>query len=228
MTLQAAAIIVAAGSSARMGFDKICAPLAGRTVLEWSLQAFQDCSDVSEIVLVCAADRLTEFQKLAAAFSKVRNVTPGGAQRSASVLNGLAILSANPPALIAVHDAARPLISPSLVSRVLHAAMTNQAASAAQPVTDSLHRGQTDGVLSETVSRQNLFAMQTPQAASFDLLWSALRAHPDVTDEVSALIASGIHPQAIVHNEPNFKITYPLDLQLAEILRNADYNNSAI
>ena len=211
-----AAILVAAGSSARMGFDKLTAPLCGRSVLEWSLRAFQDCPAIVRAVLVCAPQRIAEFTALAAAYPKFRDIVAGGAERSASVLHGLQALASNPPDFVVVHDAARPLVTPALIEKVLAAAEAHRAASAAHPVTDSLHRADANGALGETIPRANLFAMQTPQAARHDLLLAALEAHhAGATDEVSALIANGIHPVPVLHGEPNFKITFPSDLTLA-------------
>jgi 2-C-methyl-D-erythritol 4-phosphate cytidylyltransferase len=211
-----AAILVGAGSSARMGFDKLTAPLCGRSVLEWSLRAFQDCPAIDRAVLVCAPQRIAEFTELAAAFPKFRDIVAGGAERSASVLHGLQALASNPPDFVAVHDAARPLVTPALIQKVLAAAEAHRAASAAHPVTDSLHRADANGALGETIPRANLFAMQTPQSARHDLLLAALEAHhAGATDEVSALIANGIHPVPVLHGEPNFKITFPSDLELA-------------
>ncbi len=202
-----------------MGFDKMTAPLQGRPVVEWSLQAFQQCSQITLGVLVCAPDRIAEFQKLAAPYPKFQYIVAGGSERSASVLNGLRALASSGTDYVAVHDAARPLVTPALITRILAAARIHQAASAAQRVSDTLHRGDAQGVLLETVPREGVFAMQTPQAASFDILLAALQAHQaGSTDEVSALIAHGIHPVAILNDQPNFKITYSQDLTLAEAL----------
>ena len=218
-THTAAGLVVAAGSSSRMGFDKMTAPLQGRPVVEWSLRAFQQCSEITHGVLVCAPDRIAEFQKLAAPYPKFQHIVAGGSERSASVLNGLSALAPFAPGYVAVHDAARPLVTPALITHILAAARIHQAASAAQRVSDTLHRGDAQGVLLETVPREGMFAMQTPQAAGFDILLAALQAHQaGSTDEVSALIASGIHPVAILNDQPNFKITYPQDLALAEAL----------
>lgn len=212
-----AAILVAAGSSSRMGFDKPTAPLHGSPLVVHSLRAIQECADIALAVLVCAEHRIGEFTTLAAPFPKFRLIVAGGAERGTSVLHGLQALAANPPLLVAVHDAARPLATPALFKEVLSAAATHGAASAAQPVSDSLHRADASGALHQTVPRANLFAMQTPQAARHDLLLPALQAHHTAaTDEVSALIAEGIHPLPVVHGSPNFKITYPADLALAE------------
>jgi 2-C-methyl-D-erythritol 4-phosphate cytidylyltransferase len=216
-TMKAAAILVAAGASTRMGFDKLTAPLAGQPLLYWSLQAVQDCAEISMGILVCAPQRTEEFAALAKSFPKVSRVVAGGAERSASVLNGLLALAPNPPDLVAVHDAARPLATPALFSQILAAAEKHRAASAAHPVADSIHRANADGLLHETLSRQNLFAMETPQATAFPDLLAAIRAHgAGATDEVGALIAAGIHPVPVLHGAPNFKITHPADFPVAE------------
>ena len=216
--MNAAAIIVAAGSSTRMGFDKPTANLAGKPLLHWSLQSIQDCADISTALLVAAPHRLAEFTELAKPFPKIQLVIPGGFERSASVLNGLlALEKTNPPDLVAVHDAARPLATSTLFSKILEAAKTHRAASAAHPVADTLHRANSEGRLYDTLSRHNLFAMETPQAARFADLLAALRAHAGgATDEVGALIAAGIHPVPVLHGDPNFKITHPSDLPVAE------------
>ena len=215
--MKAAAILVAAGSSTRMGFDKLTVPLAGKPLLVWSLQAVQDCPEISTAVLVCAAQRTEEFTAFAQSFPKISRIVAGGAERSASVLNGLLALASNPPDLVAVHDAARPLATPALFTQILAAAEQHRAASAAHPIADSLHRAKADGLLQESISRQNLFAMETPQAAHFSDLLSAIQAHgPGATDEVGALIAAGIHPAPVLHGAPNFKITHPADLPVAE------------
>lgn len=221
-THTAAGLIVAAGNSTRMGFDKMTTSLHGMPVAEWSLRAFQQCPEITHGVLVCAPDRMAEFKKLASPYPKFQHIVAGGSERSASVLNGLRALASSAPSYVAVHDAARPLVTPTLITRVLEAARIHQAASAAQPVSDTLHRGDAQGALLETVSRERIFAMQTPQAARFDILLAALQAHQaGSTDEVSALIAHGIHPVAILNDQPNFKITYPQDLRLAEALLTA-------
>ncbi len=215
--MNAAAIVVAAGSSSRMGFDKPTATLAGKPLLHWSLQVIQDCADISTAILVAAPHRLDEFTELAKPFPKIQKIVAGGAERSASVLHGLLALEKNPPDLVAVHDAARPLASSSLFSQVLAAAQSHHAASAAHPVADTLHRAGPDGLLQSTVSRENLFAMETPQAARFADLLAALRSHgASATDEVAALLAAGIHPVPVLHSAPNFKITHPADLPVAE------------
>jgi 2-C-methyl-D-erythritol 4-phosphate cytidylyltransferase len=222
---RASGLIVAAGGSRRMGFDKITAPLAGRPLVTWSLAAFEACDDIGPCALVCAESRLDEFAALAAPYKKFQRVVAGGAERADSVLNGLRALESCGPGLVAVHDAARPLVTTAILSLVVAAAAEWGSAVAAEPVRDSLHRADAAGHLVETVSREGLWAMQTPQVAGLDALRGALEsaksADRAVTDEISALIQAGLHPKAVFHGNPNFKVTFPRDLALAEALLGA-------
>lgn len=216
----ASGLIVAAGVSRRMGFDKITAPLAGQPLITWTLAAFEACKDIGSCVLVCAGSRREEFAALAAPYKKFQIIVPGGAERAESVLNGLRALEPGGAALVAVHDAARPLVTPALISRVVAAAAEWGAAVAAEPVSDSLHRAAGADHLVETVARDHLWAMQTPQVAKLrDLrqaLESAAASGRNVTDEVAALIQAGFRPRVVGHSGCNFKITFPRDLLLAE------------
>lgn len=219
-TVRASGLLVAAGGSRRMGFDKITAPLAGRPLVTWSLAAFEACDDIGACVLVCAESRLAEFAALAAPYKKFRLIVPGGSERADSVRNGLQALESRSPALVAVHDAARPLVTPKMITQVVAAAAECGAAVAAEPVSDSLHRAAGAGHLVETISREGLWAMQTPQVAGFTALRDALEtarvAGREVTDEISALILGGLLPKAVFHGGLNFKVTFPRDLALAE------------
>ena len=111
------AILVAAGNSRRMGFDKLTANLAGKPVVVWSLLAFEQCPSVKRIVLVTREERVGEFEELGRvhAIGKLRKVIPGGSERHLSVWNGLQACNAAPEEYIAVHDAARPLITPTAI-----------------------------------------------------------------------------------------------------------------
>lgn len=217
--LRASGLIVAAGASRRMGFDKATAILAGRPLVAWSLAAFEACDDIGTCALVCAESRLDEFAAIAEPYKKFRLIVPGGAERADSVRNGLDALESCAPPLVAVHDAARPLVTPELISRVVAAAAEWGAAVAAEPVSDSLHRAGGAGHLVETVPREGLWAMQTPQVASLAALREALesvrKSGQPVTDEISALIRHGLRPRTVFHGALNFKVTFPRDLTMA-------------
>jgi 2-C-methyl-D-erythritol 4-phosphate cytidylyltransferase len=216
------AVVVAAGSSRRMGFDKLTASLLGEPLVAHSLAAFEACADVGSIVLVCSGERTEEFKKIAAPFGKVRKVVAGGKERVDSVLAGVSALDEVAPDFVAVHDGARPLITPSAISSCFTAARETGAAVSAEPVTDTLHRADPAGLARETVSRENLWRMQTPQIVAAgtlkDLLLAARDAGAAVTDEISLLLRAGRRARVVENPDWNLKVTYPRDLALAEML----------
>jgi 2-C-methyl-D-erythritol 4-phosphate cytidylyltransferase len=215
------AIIVAAGSSERMGFDKLLALLGDKPVLARTIDAFERTDSVREIILVARAGRVTEFEELVRqnAFKKVRRVVAGGKHRQDSVQAGLA--NAEPDAaFIGVHDAARPLIVPEQIERVLALAREHGAATLAEPVTDTLKRADENGFVTGGVPRESLYAMQTPQIFARELLERAYAAvtanNLSITDEVSAVEYLGAKVRLVPNEEWNIKITYPRDLLLAQ------------
>ncbi|MGC3990911.1 MAG: 2-C-methyl-D-erythritol 4-phosphate cytidylyltransferase [Chthoniobacteraceae bacterium] len=215
------AIIVAAGSSRRMGFDKLFAPLHGRLVVEHSIAAFEQSPEVGEIIIVTRRDRIPVLKKVADdnGFHKVTKIIEGGAERHLSVWHGLQNVSATAN-FVAVHDGARPLTTPKMIDECLAQARKEGAACCAAPVPDTVKRASTDGIVSESVSREGLWAMQTPQIFSTPLLVQAygqvIALHEPVTDEVSAVQHLGRKIALYLNNDWNFKITYPQDLVLAE------------
>jgi 2-C-methyl-D-erythritol 4-phosphate cytidylyltransferase len=216
------AIIVAAGSSRRMGADKVMAPIAGRTVIGHTLAAFQNCGSVDEMLVIARVDRLREFEVLLdGRFPKLRRIVPGGAHRQDSVRAGLEQVS-DKVDFVAVHDAARPLVTPELIDEVYAAARVHRAAAAADPVSDTLKRATPDHVVCGGVDRDGLYAMQTPQIFARDLLLEAYRKvaadRLRITDEVSAVEQIGAPVVVVPSTTPNFKITYPDDLSLAEFV----------
>lgn len=213
------AIIVAGGSSRRMGFDKTFALLNGRPVIAHSIAAFEATASVSEIIMVGREDRLSELRKLTSA--KVRQIVAGGIHRQDSVANGLRALSPEAQ-FVAVHDAARPLVRPEQIEKVFARAKETGAATLASPVRDTLKRADAERFVAGSISREDVYAMETPQIFSRDLLEQAYAAVADqklaITDEVSALERLA-HRVAVVPNEQfNLKITYPADLLLAELI----------
>lgn len=217
-----AAIIVAAGASRRMGFDKLTVPLAGRPLISHSLAAFEACADVEQIVLVCAAERMEEFKVIAAIYPKVSRIVPGGRERVESVLAGVAALAEAQPVFVAVHDGARPLITPAAISACYEAAREFGASVSAEPITDTLHRVDGEGLTTETVPRKNVWRMQTPQTMELQVLESLLRDVQEsggtITDEISLLIKTGAKARVVENPEWNLKVTYPRDLELAEMI----------
>lgn len=219
------AIIVGAGSSERMGLDKLFALLGGKPVIAHTLNAFERTDCVDEIILVGRAERLPELQELvrSAELRKVRHVVAGGLQRQDSVRAGLNLLAPG-ARYVAVHDAARPLITPKQIGRVFADCRVHGAAALAEPITDTLKRGDENCFVCGGVDRAGLYAMQTPQIFSRDLLIKAYDAAAaeklSITDEVSAVEHLGAKVLLVPSEEFNLKITYPRDLLLAQSFLN--------
>lgn len=214
------AVIVAAGSSRRAGFDKLTAPLAGVPVLRRSVDAFV-AAGAAAVVVVCPESRWVETGLATADFPVPVSRVDGGAERQDSVVAGLAALPAG-TRMVAVHDGARPLITPAGIAACLTAAEETGAATCAHPVVDTLKRADAAGrSLPEKVSRENLWGMETPQIFRLDLLLQAyeyVKKHDlVVTDEVSAVESLGV-PTRLVQGGVNLKITLPGDLELAELI----------
>jgi 2-C-methyl-D-erythritol 4-phosphate cytidylyltransferase len=216
------AIIVAAGSSQRMGFDKLFATVAGKPLIAHTLEAFERASSVNEIVVVAREDRHDEIRRISAGnFKKVRSIIAGGKRRQDSVRAGLDRLDAA-ARYVAVHDAARPLITAEQIERVFEHCQKHSAAALAEPVNDTIKRAGADLVVTDSVDRHQLYVMQTPQVFERGLIEEAYRAadtkNVTLTDEVSAVERLGREVVLILNDDFNFKITYPRDLALAEFV----------
>lgn len=215
------AILVAAGSAARMGgIDKVMADLGGRPLVSYSLEAFQTCGAIREIVVVTRPDLVEPITNLARSMgaAKVTQVIPGGATRAESVTKGLAAVSKETK-LVAIHDAARPFISQAVIDRAVRAAHSYRAAAPAIPVKDTI-KVAPGGVVESTPERKNLFAVQTPQCFDVDAIRGALSvADLDaITDDCSAVEQMGMSVKLVEGDECNFKVTTPLDLTLAKAI----------
>ncbi len=227
------AIIVAAGSSERMGFDKLFALVSGKPIIAHTISAFEHTDCVDEIILVGRADSLDEMRKVIGQPTKVKQIVAGGDERSDSVRAGLDHL--NPKSdFVAVHDAARPLVTPEKITRVFEVCRTSGgAATLAEPINDTLKRADLAAVASsaeeavdlavkESVDRDGVYAMQTPQVFARKLLEEAYQAvakkNVSVTDEVSAVELLGRKVVLVPNHDFNFKITYPRDLPMAEFV----------
>ena len=215
------AIIVAAGSSKRVGFDKLFSKLGDRSVLEHALAAFEEAESVREIIIVCRDPKLVQDAINRAGGRKVRAVVRGGERRQDSVQAGLKELAENSE-FVAVHDAARPLITPREIERVFSAARKHGAAVLAAPIADTLKFADANQVVSGSIDRQNVFAMQTPQIFRRASLLEAYERISSnsliVTDEVSAIEHAGGSIVIVAAQDHNLKITYAGDLPIAEFI----------
>ncbi len=215
-----AAVIVAAGSGRRAGFDKLAALLEGVPVLRRSVDAFVEAG-CEAVVVVCPPERWAAVGLDSAQFSVPVLRVDGGAERQDSVAAGLAVLPLS-VRWVAVHDGARPLISPAGIRACREAASRTGAAACAHPVVDTLKRVDAEGrTLPEPVSREGLWGMETPQIFDRRLLELAYAEVKTrglvVTDEVSAMQAIGI-ATTLVQVGVNMKITLPGDLEMAACL----------
>ena len=214
------AIIVAAGSSRRMGFNKLLAPLAGEPVLRRTLGVFQACAAIDEILVVTSDALRPEIETWrSSGLDKITQILTGGAERHLSVLAGLQAL--NPACeIVAVHDGARPLISVAQITRCVEAARTQAAVACARPMTETLKRCDSTGRIIESIDRANAWIMETPQVFQRALLVRAydavIRDGLLVTDEVSAVQHLGESVHVVENFELNPKITFPADILLAQ------------
>lgn len=198
-------VIVAAGSGQRFGGAKQYAPLAGRRVLDWSIDVARSVAD--GVVLVVSADAVADVEPA------VDAVVAGGATRSASVRAGLAVVP-DDAAVVIVHDGARPLASHALFRSVVDAVLAG--ADAAVPVTEVV-----DSICDEhgdPVDRTSLRAVQTPQAFEATALRRVHATHPEATDDASLVAAGGGRLRLVQGERWNVKITEPEDLVAAEAL----------
>lgn len=204
-----------------MGFNKLTADLNGLSVLARTLQAFDNSTHIAELVLVCSDSELAARVSEEAGLTKNLVRVDGGAERYLSVSNGLEKVS-GASSVIAVHDGARPLIQVEQIDRCILAAEEFGAAASARPITETVKRADDKLKVTEAVERENLWAMETPQAFQRDLLINAYRQviaeQRLVTDEVSALETIGVSTTLVPNAAPNPKITFKEDLRLAASL----------
>jgi 2-C-methyl-D-erythritol 4-phosphate cytidylyltransferase len=210
-------VIAAAGTGERLGAGgpKAFVELAGRPMLEWSLDAFRGASSIDEIVIAAPPDD----QERAAEQGVV--AVAGGAHRSESVANALALCGGE---IVVVHDAARPLVTAGLIDAVVQELAADEDAAgviAATPVTDTVKQASDGGEVERTLDRSGLWAVQTPQAFRADVLRDALAdpdSFPDASDD--AMLVERRGGRVLIHSTSpdNIKVTTPFDLRVAELL----------
>ena len=214
--MRAVAIVAAAGSGERLGASrpKAFVTVAGRPMIEWSLDALRAAGLADVVVALPAGARAPDGC----------TGVPGGATRSESVRRALAAAAADADAVV-VHDAARPLVAPSLFTAALAALEGAECAIAAAPVTDTVKEAGPDGVVERTLDRGRLWAVQTPQAFRRAALERALAVEEDVlraaTDDAWLVERLGGTVRVVPSTPANFKVTTPHDLRVAELLLGA-------
>jgi len=219
------AVIVAAGSSQRMGSDKLMMKLGEIPVLARTLMAFQSSPLVDEIVVVTRLDKLQEIADLCKEYGidKVSRVIAGGKTRTESALAGVSEVSSSAK-LIAIHDGARPLVTADVILRTVYAAAEHMAAAPAVPSVDTLKAVDAEGCIIGTVDRETTLRIQTPQIFRAELIKGALTKAVEkgmtLTDDCAAAEMMGVRAKTVLGDEDNIKITTPRDMLFAaEILK---------
>lgn len=205
-----AAVVPAAGSARRMGFDKILARIDGVPVLTRTLLLLQGAGLDHIVVGVKDAEHVRSLALAPFGLDAVTLVA-GGETRSDTVRRCLAHV---PPGTtyVLVHDAARPYCSAHLIRQVMAVAEESGAACAALPIVDTVHRSRTDGCIAETLDRRNLWSAQTPQAFRLDLLAAAHAGVPGGTDDAGMVATLGSPVHVVAGEAPNIKLTVPADM----------------
>ena len=212
------AIIVAAGSSSRMGgkINKPYMKLKVKPVLYYSLKTFLSMKEVKEVVVVIRTEDEELFRKILKKYN-LKNVhyTYGGPERKDSVLNGFfAVVKRK--GIILVHDAARPFVSPELIKRIIKAAVKYKAAVPVIPVTDTVKYSANGKFVEKTLNRRQLFLAQTPQALSFQVLLKANKIAKkkklNITDDAMLAELAGVKVALVPGEERNIKLTVKEDL----------------
>ncbi len=223
-------IVVAGGRSERMGgIDKVFAALMGRPLLAWTLAAFKACTDVEGVIVVASPSsvgRMRDFIK-EWRFTNVVSVVAGGEQRQDSVRAGLDAASA--AAIVVIHDAARPLVTPDMISRGIALARETGTALCAVPSRDTVKRvtGDPPHVI-ETPVRTEMWLAQTPQVFAREILLDAhMRSTTPATDDAALVEAAGGEVRVYEGAASNLKVTTRDDIIVAEALLRERFEQEA-
>lgn len=218
-------LIVAAGRGERMGarMDKAFLSLGPKPLIAWSMMAFEECPEIDEIVIVVRREQLNAAKGVASMFgcSKVTQIVAGAAKRQASVLNGMDVTSED-ARYVVVQDGARPCLTPALISATLKAARRYGSGVVGSKMSDTVKLVEKGSTVTETIDRNKLWAVQTPQTFKVELLRKALEhvqsKELTVTDESQAVELTGEVVHLVASAVPNIKITTPDDLPVAAAL----------
>ncbi len=216
------ALVPAAGSGSRMGGElpKQYLPLAGQPMIYHALNALCSNADIGTVFVVLAPDDMLFLSYDWSRFgAKLQPLFCGGATRAESVLNGLLASELEPDDWVLVHDAARPCLSQAQLAYLIGELRDDGIGGIlAVPVADTLKRADSAQRIACTEKREQLWQAQTPQMFRSGLLLQALQRASSFTDEASAVEALGLHPKLVASEPTNFKVTYPQDIKLAELL----------
>jgi len=217
------AIIVAGGGGTRFGgpVRKQFLELGGKPVIERTIERFQRCGVINEVILVLPAEDMEQARGHYRSFDKIARIAAGGRTRQESVYNGL--LAANPAAdVVMAHDAVRPFVSAAVIERAAACAFESGACAAGVPVKDTIKICDENAVVTATPARGALWAAQTPQAFRREVLLNAFRQAEKTgsvyPDDAALAESAGARVRMIMGGYDNIKITTPEDMYLAEII----------
>jgi 2-C-methyl-D-erythritol 4-phosphate cytidylyltransferase/2-C-methyl-D-erythritol 2,4-cyclodiphosphate synthase len=216
------AIIAAGGRGVRFGGaqPKQLLILAGQPILQRSVNAFVECEAIDDIVVALPAELLDDPPPYLRAAGKPIELVEGGDRRQDSVARAFARVSTRADVVV-IHDAARPLVTDALIRRTIQAATESGAAIAAIRQNDTVKRGDAEGMIVETLPREQVYFAQTPQAFLADVLRDALAVRGEATDEAVLAEMAGHAVHLVEGDARNVKITSPEDLLMAEHLLGA-------
>lgn len=219
------AIILSAGMSQRMGYNKMLLKIGSKSVFERTVEAFENCDVIDEIIIAAPLDSVEEYGEIVRenGYTKVVWIVPGGSTRQGSVRNALEKVSEE-CGYIAVHDGARPLIKGESIRMVAEAAVEFGGAVASVLSVDTLKSINEQGMITGTVDREATVQVRTPQIFKKEIL---LRAHEaayedkfEGTDECMLVERCGFPIKTVITGRDNVKLTYPEDvLYMTEVLR---------
>lgn len=216
-------IIVAAGSSTRMkGINKQFMPILGVPVIARTLMAFEQCKDISKIILVASQENIVDMQLVCEKYmiNKLCDIVTGGKNRHESVMNGIARLDDDDKKVL-IHDGARPFVESNIISEVIFALKDFDGALCVSKINDTVKKVSEDGFVQSTLDRTMLYSAQTPQGIDvikYKKACEDIACVDNLTDDASVMEMAGYKVKVIVGSNKNIKITTQDDIAIAEAL----------
>lgn len=209
-------IIVAAGSGRRMGAgeNKVFLKLLGKTVIERTVEVFENCCDIDEIIVVTGEDDIERCNEILKGISKPLKIISGGETRQESVQKGI---NASKGEVLAIHDGARPLVTEKLISDAIKACKEYGAAAPGVAAKDTIKIADDDGFIEKTVERSRAYNIQTPQVFKREIIVKAhsLGKSTSATDDCMLAEAIGVRIKIVDGSYANIKVTTPEDMETA-------------
>lgn len=216
------AIVPSAGMGKRFGGTKTLAKLSGAPVIAMTLKVLQEVSDIAEIIPVMLDEEMERGLRIVEEYgiTKVKKIAPGGRERHESVYNGLKLVERDDSVVI-IHDGVRPLVTPEIIKRSIHALQGCDGVVVGVPVKDTIKEVR-DGIVQGTPARNHLIAVQTPQVFHYSTLMDAytgaIGSSMHITDDSAIVENAGGMVKTVSGSYENIKITTPEDLEIAETL----------